>query len=580
MPSFDGSTPPRDVIPLVISKPYICVFAVLKKDASKATTECNCRSKDTKLMMNPMRLNFAAFALSSFILILSCGDNNTSQLVDDSDVPVPGTHVELDKKKPHLSNSKIDVSSYDVELTFPSFAASEIFAKERINLKLTTPSRDVRLHIDKNSIAIASVKVGNRSAPFHLNTGAPGNHGLAGDVLVIELGQQRALGTILKIELKYKIKVSNKSKFGLTFKPNYQGSPIFETRNWPYYARFWLPSNDHPADSATFKVALHVPPSAVGAANGRLAAGSLEAGEGIQSDGLRLFRWEQSTPIPTYGINVSVGELDIIKNKVCFDTDKISDQFSNCSGAKHQVPLVYYIQKKNDQRKAFLDASNTGSRSMVYFSSLLGLYPYDKLSYITAPHPFNMESVSLIVMISSEATVHEVAHHWWGNTVYIGHWGDLWISEGFATYFAGLYDEFKIGKNTACKKVDGVLNAPAETDPLSIFDNTPYCKGASALADLRTRMTRLSHLDPKSAEGREIFYTLARQLYTDFRFRRLTTAGFHQWLSQNTKKVLAVHGVNASDADISATLNAWSLKWFVQPQQIQFFQWLDRGLSI
>ena len=31
--------------------------------------------------------------------------------------------------------------------------------------------------------------------------------------------------------------------------------------------------------------------------------------------------------------------------------------------------------------------------------------------------------------------VHEVAHQWWGNAVTERDWDDVWLSEGFATYF-------------------------------------------------------------------------------------------------------------------------------------------------
>ena len=37
--------------------------------------------------------------------------------------------------------------------------------------------------------------------------------------------------------------------------------------------------------------------------------------------------------------------------------------------------------------------------------------------------------------------VHEVAHQWWGNAVTEKDWDDVWLSEGFATYFTHLYTE-------------------------------------------------------------------------------------------------------------------------------------------
>ena len=57
---------------------------------------------------------------------------------------------------------------------------------------------------------------------------------------------------------------------GLLHRVGYDGEPTFATRNWPYYVRYWLPSIDYLADTATFHFNLSVPRSAVAAANGAL----------------------------------------------------------------------------------------------------------------------------------------------------------------------------------------------------------------------------------------------------------------------------------------------------------------------
>jgi aminopeptidase N len=40
-----------------------------------------------------------------------------------------------------------------------------------------------------------------------------------------------------------------------------------------------------------------------------------------------------------------------------------------------------------------------------------------------------------------ETDAHEIAHQWFGDSVTESTWSDLWLSEGFATYFAGLFLE-------------------------------------------------------------------------------------------------------------------------------------------
>ena len=42
---------------------------------------------------------------------------------------------------------------------------------------------------------------------------------------------------------------------------------------------------------------------------------------------------------------------------------------------------------------------------------------------------------------------HETAHQWFGDAVTEREWGHLWLSEGFATYFAALWTQFIRGES-------------------------------------------------------------------------------------------------------------------------------------
>ena len=46
-----------------------------------------------------------------------------------------------------------------------------------------------------------------------------------------------------------------------------------------------------------------------------------------------------------------------------------------------------------------------------------------------------------IPMRIEDVLAHEIAHQWFGDSVTESTWADLWLSEGFATYFAGLFIE-------------------------------------------------------------------------------------------------------------------------------------------
>jgi aminopeptidase N len=526
--------------------------------------------------MNRHRRIIAATSLLMALYLSGCktSQNAAANLTDDEHSNIQTSDFrELETKPPHLSNGKIDVKHYDVDLKFSSMESTDVHAKTEIKLKLLKADRYVRLHMEKSTIQIKSAFISRNAKQdpitFKILDGIPGDKGLSGSVLRLDLGSEQPAGSELTLALDYTIKKPVRAATkGLLHRVDYEGEPIFATRNWPYYARYWLPSNDHPADTATFHFNISVPKNAVAAANGTLVSGSFKNGAAIGSDGLRRFEWDLSTPIPVYGVSVVVGELDVLQDTVCFDPQKkLNTEEMPCDQAPEKVHFVYYIQKKHREKSLYLKQAKEGVKQMILMSSILGPYPYQKLGFVTAPQDFNMESVSMMMMISPEATTHEVAHHWWGNTVYIEHWGDLWISEGLTSYFTGFYNEVVKGKYEECSSTEGVLNNPTDTDPLKIFNDTPYCKGAAAIADLRRVIESLAKDAGAPKKGRDAFLQVMRDLYETYKFKRLGSSSLVNFLRANTSKSSAKLGVSLGDEKSKAAISSWAQKWLAPTKQ-------------
>ena len=65
------------------------------------------------------------------------------------------------------------------------------------------------------------------------------------------------------------------------------------------------------------------------------------------------------------------------------------------------------------------------------------------------PRPPASDPISKIFKIRSglvSLVAHEIAHQWFGDSVTESTWSDLWLSEGFATYFAGLFIQREEGE--------------------------------------------------------------------------------------------------------------------------------------
>jgi aminopeptidase N len=223
---------------------------------------------------------------------------------------------------------------------------------------------------------------------------------------------------------------------GLRIGPNRYGERTFFSDNWPDKARHWLPVIDHPYDKAACEFAVDAP------AHYQVVASGVLAEETDRPDRRRLTRWRQDEPIAPwlYGIGVARFAVQHL-------------------GVFRGVPLQTWVYAR-DRDNGFGTFAHPTPEAFTFFSDKVGPFAYGKLANVQAAGVRGgMELASNIFygedsVAEAAATprwrnviVHEIAHQWFGDSVTESDWDDVWLSEGFATYFTLLFIEHAHGRD-------------------------------------------------------------------------------------------------------------------------------------
>jgi aminopeptidase N len=323
--------------------------------------------------------------------------------------PRPGATSLGDPYYPSLGNGGYDALHYTLDLavdvrhnTLAGTASIEAHATQDLS----------RFSLDFRGFTIAHVTVDDRPAAYSRQ----------GPKLLI------VPDTPLRNRARFTVTVAYS---GVPTLINEPGSPALGWVNYgqgiyvgsePDGAEGWYPVNDHPLDKATYTFRITVPTPYVAAANGLLQAT-------IPHATTTTYVWQTRYPLASYLATVAI--------------DRFAAQRSTGPAG---LPIRNFFPQDVAAAATAIFAQQPAMIS--FYEGLLGPYPFEAYGAVVAGARFDwaletqtlsLFSRAIVDHPSQEAIAHELAHQWFGDSVSLKDWRDIWLNEGFATYLSWLW---------------------------------------------------------------------------------------------------------------------------------------------
>ncbi|WP_159841868.1 M1 family metallopeptidase [Nocardia sp. CY41] len=402
----------------------------------------------------------------------------------------------IDEYLPQNGNRGYRVSRYELELAY-RVSANRLTGRAAITA-VTTEVRP-RFALDlSQALSVSKVSVNGAKAAKYTH-----QHGK----LVITPQQRIPAGGVLSLVVQY----------GGTPKPvrGPWGEVGWEeltegalVASQPNGAASWFPCDDHPSSKASYRISITTDSPYHAVANGTLVRKQSKSSQ-------TTWVYEQPEPMSSYLATIQIGH---------YRRHRIDSSHS-------AVPMHAILPPR--LRGNFDHDFARQPRMLEVFSERFGPYPFADYTVVVTDDeleiPIEAQGLSIFGANHCDGrrgaerlVAHELAHQWFGNSLTIRQWRDIWLHEGFACYAEWIWSEAaggptadQLGRaarhNLSREPQDIVIGDPG---PQRMFDDRVYKRGALTLHALRLEL------------GDSTFFDLLREWTIRYRHSSVTTEEF------------------------------------------------------
>jgi aminopeptidase N len=365
---------------------------------------------------------------------------------------------------PRSGNRGYDVKHYDVSLGYQP-RSGMLTARDVVEARATAGLSKFSLDLD--GLKVTSVSVDGEAAKYGRGRGK---------VKVVP-AKPIAKGEAFTVELRYQ-GVPRK-----VIDPDGSAEGWYRTKDGavgvgePVGTAAWLACNNAPRDKASFDIQITVPATVKAVSNGRLVART-------KVDRRVRWSWSEPKPMAAYLALVDIGKGKLVQGHV------------------GKLPTWTLVDPR--LVKASRAAIDSLPEIIRWESHIYGPYPFAAAGSVVdvanLQYALETQTRPIYAFAPDRTTVvHETAHQWFGDSVSLERWPNIWLNEGFATWTQWYYAE-QHGGRTAQQVFAELYRRPASQTGLwnpppghpgqakNLFAVSTYVRGAMTLQALRDKI--------------------------------------------------------------------------------------------